>query len=120
MTKQTRGSKSKRNLAGNATGKQSQLNIHLLFFKLEVNPVANINEITQRLNAASPHTDAALTFQGSIAGDPETTHSGVDGEAEGKNDSQIEQVEVTASTDQPMTSVEIEQSASHAAPPTTT
>jgi hypothetical protein len=103
MAKQTR--------ARIATGKTPQFNKLSLIFNVEVNPVEIINDLTQRLNAASPLTDVVLTSPVITAEDPETTRSGVNGIVESKKDPQSEQVEVAASTDQPMTSVDSEQMA---------
>jgi hypothetical protein len=95
MAKQTRASKSKRALlAGNATGNTVQINIHSLTSKLADNPNANANEVTPSLDAASSHSDVALTFQGNDAGEPAVTPPGTVGEDESKAE-----VEVTAGMD---------------------
>ena len=114
MGKQTRASKTKRNLQADSTeGKLPQPLQFLLNLNTDSNSTGTSNAINQLMSAASPQTDASMTLTGIGAEEPETTLPGVEEGVEEKRDHQSEQVE--ADGDQTMSSVEVEHTNSQGA-----
>ena len=58
------------------------------YLNADINPDGTTNEITQHLDVASTQPDTTVTSQGTNVRDPITTLPGVEGETEGKRDTQ--------------------------------